>query len=700
MASNLYKYFLSLFFLFYQTVLLSETLDEIIVSGDWREIEQNRKESSLEVFNENFLEKRKIKHFEDLTYSIPNLNFAASDSRPRYFQIRGIGERSGYEGTPNSSVGFLIDDIDFSGQGGIASSYDIQQVEVYRGPQGARMGANSLAGMIYIKTNDPVDRYQAEANLTIGDYGRKDLGGVINVPVSDNLKYRLSVKKENVDGFRNNLYLNKSDTSRKDEQSYRLKLKWEPNKKSELNFVHFGHDFDDPADIWTIDNSLNTLSDRPGMDAQDSNAYGLKYLNSLTFGELQLLYSRTDSDIIFSYDADWGNPLSHQPYIYDYFSETLRNRKTSNMELRLLSNNSNVTNSVFEWIAGISIFEIDEDNSKSDDGAYGDPFDGYETFYSSSFFSSDFSSKSKSLFGNLDYLFSNKSKLSFGYRWEDWKADYLDSNSESFNPSNNMNGGKISYINNPDSSTTYFLSIAKGYKQGGFNLGTGFNDSKFSNSINYDPETLINYEIGFNKYLTNFDTFFDLVFFYSDRKDQQVLISTQVDPQDPNTFLYLTKNAAEGKNYGAEFSLKTELTEALDAYIDIGILKTEIRNYESRKDLEGRDQAHAPSYSFAGGINWKLTDQLELLLDINGKNSFYYSDSHDNESDSYVLTNLNLIYQNQKITYNFWIRNIFDEYYSVRGFYFGNEPPNFEDTLYERHGDPRNLGLTITYNFE
>ena len=67
MASNLYKYFLSLFFLFYQTVLLSETLDEIIVSGDWRDIEQTRKESSLEVFNENFLKKRKIKHFEDLT---------------------------------------------------------------------------------------------------------------------------------------------------------------------------------------------------------------------------------------------------------------------------------------------------------------------------------------------------------------------------------------------------------------------------------------------------------------------------------------------------------------------------------------------------------------------------------------------------------------------------------------------------------
>ena len=56
----------------------------------------------------------------------------------------------------------MIDDIDFSGQGGIASSYDIQQVEIYRGPQGSRMGANALAGLIYIKTNDPEDIFEVE----------------------------------------------------------------------------------------------------------------------------------------------------------------------------------------------------------------------------------------------------------------------------------------------------------------------------------------------------------------------------------------------------------------------------------------------------------------------------------------------------------------------------------------------------------
>ena len=198
-----------------------------------------------------------------------------------------------------------------------------------------------------------------------------------------------------MDGFRKNLYLNRSDTSRKDETSYRMKANYDINQVSSLDLVYFSHDFDDPADIWTIDDSLNTLSDRPGMDSQDSSAMGLKYFRELTFADLQVFGSKTDTDVIFSYDADWGNPISHAPYVYDYFSETLRNRDTSNLEARLLSNASQG----FDWIIGLSSFEIDETNYRSDDGAYGDPFDGYDTFYSTSSFSSDFSSKSKSIFG-------------------------------------------------------------------------------------------------------------------------------------------------------------------------------------------------------------------------------------------------------------------------------------------------------------
>ncbi len=700
MTSHILKYFISLSFLFFQALALTEIIDEIVVVGDWRQEEINKKNSSLIVFSQVDIEKKFYKHFEDLAYAIPNLNFAASDSRPRYFQIRGIGERSGYEGTPNSSVGFLIDNIDFSGQGGIASSYDIDQVEIYRGPQGSRMGANALAGMVYVKTKDPEDGFHVSTKLTVGDYDRKDIGAVINVPLNSEFKYRLSMNKTNFDGFRKNIYLKKSDTSKKDEQSYRFKANWSISENSFLDLVYFNHDFNNPADIWTIDGSLNTLSDRPGMDSQDSDALGVIYHLENSVNTFQVLYSETDTDIIFSYDADWGNADYHAPYIYDYFSETLRKRDSSNLEFRLISNDATLkNNNNLEWIIGASNFRINEANKKYDDGAYGDPFDGYGTYYSKSSFSNNFSSESKSLFGNISYFLSNKIKLSIGMRWEAWKADYLDSNQESFNPSNNMNGGKISLTKLIDDDTTFYMSSAKGYKQGGFNLGTGLNDTPFSNDINYQPESLINYELGLNKYFSLSSTYLDFVLFFSDRKDQQVLISTQVDPQDPNTFLYLTRNASEGLNYGAEMSLKKEFSDNFSIFIDVGLLKTEIRNYASRPDLEGREQAHAPSYSFSSGLRWNITNDLEFLLDVTGKNNFYYSDSHDNQSDDYVLTNLNVVYTRGKLRYNFWTKNLFDKYYSLRGFYFGNEAPNFEDALYERHGDPRNLGLSIQYEF-
>ena len=94
-------------------------------------------------------------HFEDVLAQVPNLNWAGGTSRPRYFQIRGIGEREQYEGAPNPSVGFLVDDIDFSGIGMLATLFDVSQVEVLRGPQGTRLGANALAGLISFHSAEP-----------------------------------------------------------------------------------------------------------------------------------------------------------------------------------------------------------------------------------------------------------------------------------------------------------------------------------------------------------------------------------------------------------------------------------------------------------------------------------------------------------------------------------------------------------------
>ena len=686
--------------LLFSVFIFSKNIEEVIVKGEFTEKSISEEDSSISIISSETIKSKAIKHFQQLSYLVPNLNYAGSDSRARYFQIRGIGERSGYQGTPNSSVGFLIDDIDYSGQGGIATLFDVDQVEVFRGPQGSRTGANALAGLIYIKTKDPTDKFEGTSEITLGDYGTQNLGIAFGGPMkNEKLKYRLVLRTDYADGFRKNIFLNKSDTSKKDELTLRYKLNWDFNETIDINFLISKVDMDDPADIWTIDGSLNTLSDRPGMDSQETDSYGIKITKNFDNIDIQSFTSITKTDVIFSYDADWGNSESHFPYTYDYFSKTLRNRDTFSQEVRFLSKNKDLTEQdKFQWIFGIDISELEEKNITRDDGVYGDPSDQYSPYVSQSVVSRNYEAENLSLFGNIDYFLSENHKLAFGLRWENWDSKYNDSNQESFNPSDNMNGGKISLIKNNDNSNIYF-SIARGYKQGGFNLGLDATDNSIKNSLIYDPEFLTNYEIGLSSNNNDSILNYSAVFFFSKREDQQVLISRQVDPTDPNTFSYLTQNAAEGENYGIEVSSEYFVRGNLNLFFNFGLLKTKIKNWESRIDLENRAQAHAPERTYSFGTNLDINNNLYLKIDINGKSSFYYSDSHDNKSKSYQLVNLTLGYSKANFVTDVWIRNLFDEYYSTRGFYFGNEAPNFIDTLYRRQGDPKNIGISIRYDF-
>ena len=124
------------------------------------------------------------------------------------------------------------------------------------------------------------------------------------------------------------------------------------------------------------------------------------------------------------------------------------------------------------------------------------------------------------------------------------------------------------------------------------------------------------YELGINFASNLSDLSYSVVVFYSDREDQQVLISQQLDPSDPNTFSYLTQNAAEGKNFGIESSIDIGLSDKLSLFGSLGFLETEINNWESRPDLEGRAQAHAPRTSYNIGLNYLLSPNSDLVSEV------------------------------------------------------------------------------------
>ena len=166
-------------------------LPEVVVSADFHNSEELDTITSITVLAETDKLARGATHLEELLNLVPNLNYAMGTSRARFFQIRGIGERSQYAEPLNSSVGLMIDGIDFSGLATIANLNDLQQIEVLRGPQGTRFGANGLAGLIAITTKDPEPDPSVEVTASAASHNGRQASITLNQPLNSRTSARL-----------------------------------------------------------------------------------------------------------------------------------------------------------------------------------------------------------------------------------------------------------------------------------------------------------------------------------------------------------------------------------------------------------------------------------------------------------------------------------------------------------------------------
>src|SRR3954470_13489904 len=189
-------------------------LEQIVVTADLRDRELRDLPASATVLDAHTLQMAGVQHFQDVLGLVPNLNWAAGTSRPRYFQLRGIGELEQWQGAPNPSVGFLIDGIDFSGVGMPATLSDVDRVEVLRGPQGTPYGANALAVLITVNPHAPRREPDANASALFGDYGTWGANGVLGGPVGDDsAAWRLAAGTYRSNGYRRDSYLHRDDTN-------------------------------------------------------------------------------------------------------------------------------------------------------------------------------------------------------------------------------------------------------------------------------------------------------------------------------------------------------------------------------------------------------------------------------------------------------------------------------------------------------
>ena len=659
------------------------SIEEIVVTADFRARSELDMATSVTVMTEAAIKSRSAQHFEELANAIPNVNYASGSNRARFFQIRGIGERSQFVAPINPSVGFLVDNVDFSGAATIATMMDVKQVEVLRGPQGTRYGANALAGLINVKTHDPEDQFAASLKLGAADYNTQTITAMVTGPMTERVSARLAVGSHRSDGYYENLFLRTKRNNAQDEQSIRGKLSAEISANWQLDLSLSHVDIDNGYDSFTLDNSRTTLSDEPGQDQQESLALAIDSSWQLDNFDLKLIVGLADSDMEYGYDEDWTFAGIH-PDGYMSRDNYIRNRETQSLELRFLSNDSSrLFSDSTDWLFGVYTLKSSESLKR-------------EYTFLASDFRSDYDFDTAAAFFQLDSSLSEKLTLETGLRVERRDTIYRDSELLGFSPMETLWGGRVAAKYLLNSNTMAYASIARGYKAGGFNTdGTLDADLR-----EFGEEFLIEYELGIKSSLLENKLHLKAAVFHDDRQDQQVKSSEgRIRVNGSTEFVDFVGNAAEGSNNGMELEAVWYPSQQLGLTASLGLLDATFDSFvnSENQDLSGRDQAHAPGYMAHLAANYNL-GAWSLSVSLDAKDDFYFSDSHNVQSDPYELLNLNLSYSGERWSLIFWGRNLTNQDYAVRGFFFGefgNDPrKGYAPEPYVQYGEPRMVGVS------
>jgi outer membrane receptor protein involved in Fe transport len=708
-------------------LLAKESIQQLpatVVTADLWESELQQTTASVTVLDEDVIDSNGVQHVEDIINSIPNLTWTGGTSRPRYIQIRGIGENSQFEGeTPDSTVRFLIDDVDLTGLGTVGNLFDVQQVEVLRGPQAGAFGANAAGGVVKIVTNDPTSYWTGQAEATVGNddlrAGGIAIGGPLLESDPEKLTFRLSAHQLVQNGFRDNQFLGRDDTNERNELTTRLKLRWLVNENLQFDAQVFYANVDNGYDEFSLNNDrTDTFSDQPGRDEQESIGASLRTTwDGLDKATLSTVTAFSDTDSFYSYDSDWSNPIAHDPNVspnYRAALETDRERSVFSQEIKFDSKEkTNALGIIDRWTLGAYYQYFDEKT----DVFYEENF---SSFLEDANVTSDYKRELFSIFAQIGHDFSVQTRLIIGLRIEHNSVDFSSNTENNYYSSlllgenesdetDTLFGGKITLEHDLNDAHMAFASVARGYKAGGANSGS----FRFPfDSDTFEDETLYNFEIGLRSEWLDGKLTSSFTAFYLYREDAQFRDSAG----SGGFFRYLTVNGEDAHHYGIEADMIWQIDEYWAVYANLGLLETDRDSYittTSDEDFDEsldanddddplavrigeRELANAPSYSYALGVRYDNTNGFFANAEVTGKDEYFESNSHSDKRNSFAVVNASMGYRYENWTFTLWSKNLFDEQYEERVFFFNNGEG---EQRYEAPAAPRTFGITAKYSW-
>ena len=221
-------------------------IEEILVTAERSEQSIQNVPIAVSAFGADALELQQIENFSDLQFTIPSVTYTRGNFTGGSMSIRGVASAA-VAASGDGAVAYHLDSIPLPTRVFETEFYDVSRVEVLRGPQGTLYGANATAGTVNMIFSRPTAETEASAEIEIGDYNHKKIKIMMNMPLADNLRLRVSGMKLSREGFSTNMFPSKEgeDIDSRDIISYRAVLEADLNEDTVARFTYMNFEEDD-----------------------------------------------------------------------------------------------------------------------------------------------------------------------------------------------------------------------------------------------------------------------------------------------------------------------------------------------------------------------------------------------------------------------------------------------------------------------
>ena len=680
------------------SALRETALDTVTVTAQKREENVQKVTTSITVLSDVDIEDTGIESTKDIWKYVPNMTSSKAGSRDYFTRINVRGISNTPFGDP--AVALYIDDVSYAGVYAFDSAlFDVERIEVLKGPQGTLYGKNTEGGAISIVTKSPGNDFEAKIGTEIGSYKKREISAMINAPlVKDKLFMRLAALKASSDGYVKNLY-NDDYVDNQETLVANLGLFFHPTRKLSFDLKLRVNEFDDdggfpaaPLDkakykagtgisLDDFETSYNYI----GESSSRSKTTALKIKKEHSGFDLISVTAHRDMDNSSTLDADFTpNKL--------YFGFNDIESQSITQEIRVQSNSEDES---LKWLFGVYYGDEDKDYEtgyKLDEsyaGMMGMPL------YTEDKHSATIEAKDMAVFGQSTVRFMDDAfGITAGVRYEKSKRsidhEHTFAGANSANPFYGLEETYSEVL--PKLALDYYInenvmaytSVAKGYKAGGFAYAV--DDPELAS---FDPETSMAYELGLKSEFPKYGIRTNVVGFYTKVDDYQDRVQS-----DPMTIVQ--ENVTEADIYGFELEAEWAVNESITLNGFFGYTEAEYKDYINNLTNENYKDNRItliPEYDYGLFAEYRNSFGIFARGEMRGTGSYYFDRANTQKQDAYVVYNAKVGYEREKWDIYFSVENIADEQYFLEA--WENSSIGHMGTV----GDPRTFNVALNYSF-